>query len=79
MAPILAIMVRNDAVSNKMLDDSSAANEILEELSSKLKELMHYNGDNVLDFFISKYGEPPEVVTNTLRDIQNPYREMQEI
>jgi hypothetical protein len=40
---------------------------------------MHYNGDNVLDFFISKYGEPPEVVTNTLRDIQNPYREMQEI
>lgn len=52
LAPILAIMVRNDGVSNRMLDDSSAAQEILESLSDKLTKLMHYNGESMLDFFI---------------------------
>ena len=79
LAPILAIMVQNDAESNRMLDDSSAANKILDDLSNKLKDLMHYNDDNVLENFISKFGEPAEIVGKTLKDINNPYREMQEI
>ena len=36
LAPILAIMVRNDAESNKMLDDSSAAQELIDSLKEKL-------------------------------------------
>ena len=79
LAPILAIMVRNDAVSNRMLDDSSAAQEILESLSDKLNKLMHYNGENMLEHFVEQYGQPLKVVSDTLRDIGNPYREMQEI
>jgi inositol hexakisphosphate/diphosphoinositol-pentakisphosphate kinase len=56
LAPILAIMVQNDPVSNRMLDDSSAALGILESLSDKLNSLMHYNGENMLDHFIEQYG-----------------------
>jgi inositol hexakisphosphate/diphosphoinositol-pentakisphosphate kinase len=79
LAPILAIMVQNDPVSNRMLDDSSAALGILESLSEKLNSLMHYNGENMLDHFVEQYGEPLNVVKDTLRDIGNPYRMMCEI
>lgn len=59
-----------------MLDDSSDAHNILCELSAKITELMHYDGEDFLAYFISLYGEPLKVVSDTLRDIQNPYREM---
>jgi len=62
-----------------MLDDSSAALGILESLSEKLNSLMHYNGENMLDHFVEQYGEPLNVVKDTLRDIGNPYCMMCEI
>ena len=58
LAPILAIMVNNDAVTNRMLDDSSAAERLLEDMSSKLQQLLHYKGENLLDYFISQFGRP---------------------
>lgn len=62
LAPILAIMVQNDDSTNSMLDDSSKAQELLSDLSDKLKELLHYDNDDLLSYFIEKYGEPAEVV-----------------
>ena len=53
LAPILAIMVNNDAVTNRMLDDSSDADKLTEEMSFKLKKLLHYKGDDLLDHFVS--------------------------
>ena len=80
LAPILAIMVRNDAESNKMLDDSSAAQEVIDSLKGKLNELFHYDGEDMLGFFLSNFEDnPPNVVIDTLKDIKNPYRLMQTI
>ena len=45
LAPILAIMVTNDKKSNAMLDDSTAAASLLQDIKVKLSELMHYNAD----------------------------------
>ena len=78
LAPILAIMVRNDAESNRMLDDSSAAQEVIDSLKGKLNELFHYDGEDMLGFFRTNFEEnPPNIVIKTLRDIKNPYRLMQ--
>ena len=63
-----------------MLDDSSAAQEVIDSLKGKLNELMHYDGDDLLEFFINKFGEkPPNVVCDSLIEIKNPYKAMQEI
>lgn len=60
-----------------MLDDSSAAQVVIDLLKGKLNELMHYDGDDFLEFFIKKFGEKPSnVVCETLKDIKNPYKAM---
>ena len=80
LAPILAIMIRNDKVSNMMLDDSSAAQEVIDSLKGNLNEIMHYDGDDFLGFFIEKFGEKPtSVVCDSLAAVKNPYKAMQEI
>lgn len=46
LAPILAIMVKNDQRSNAMLDDSSLAREVLDDIKIKLSELIHFNSED---------------------------------
>ena len=41
LAPVLAIMVRNDDSVQNMLNDSSEADHLLKEVKEKLKELFH--------------------------------------
>lgn len=80
LAPILAIMVRNDEESNKMLDDSSKAQEELNVIKQKINELMHYNpektGETLIDYFSRLYEEPAKVVHEVLSDIKNPLKRM---
>ena len=59
LAPILAIMVRNDKTSKKMLDDSSLAKEYLEDIKGRLYDFMHYKGDDMKEEFVRRFKEQP--------------------
>ena len=64
LAPILAIMVRNDKNSKKMLDDSSAAKDNLENIKGRLYDFIHYKGDDMNEEFVRRFKEqPPEVLS----------------
>jgi hypothetical protein len=52
LAPILAVMVRSDAVANEMLDDNSKAATTLGEIKVKLSALMHTDSDNLNQRFL---------------------------
>ena len=58
LAPILAIMIRNDKDSKKMLDDRGGQ-ESLNEIKSKLDSFLHYEGENLTEEFIRRYEETP--------------------
>ena len=59
LAPILAIMVRNDKASKKMLDDSSDAKDSLNEIKGELSDFMHYKGEDMTEEFIRRWQETP--------------------
>jgi len=84
LAPILAIMVANDKKSNAMLDDSTAAAALLQDIKVKLSELMHFNADEheygIEQFFLELFKEKaPKAVMNTLQSIKNPFKMLQRI
>ena len=63
LAPILAIMVINDKSTKRMLDDSTPAQEILDQIKIKLNKFMHYDGDDLAEEFQRRFKEsPPELV-----------------
>lgn len=46
-----------------MLDDSTPAQEILDQIKIKLNKFMHYDGDDLADEFQRRFKEsPPELV-----------------
>lgn len=67
LAPILASMVRNDEKSKALLDDSSRAQPLMNEIHTKLETLMHYDsekeGRSLNEEFFRVHGErPPKVI-----------------
>ena len=46
-----------------MLDDSTPAQEVLDQIKVKLQKLMHYDGDDLADEFRRRFEEsPPELI-----------------
>lgn len=52
LAPILAVMVRSDAIANGMLDDNSKAATTLGEIKVKLSALMHTDTEDLNQRFV---------------------------
>ena len=66
LAPILAILIRNDKVAWQMLDDSSASKEDLNEIKVKLDSFMHYQKNDMCAEFERRFKEkPPQVIIDT--------------
>ena len=56
-------MVINDKQTKRMLDDSTPAQEVLDQIKVKLQKLMHYDGDDLADEFRRRFEEsPPELI-----------------
>ena len=73
LAPILAIMVINDKQTKRMLDDSTPAQEVLDQIKVKLQKLMHYDGDDLADEFRRRFEEsPPELLEEIFDQIGHP-------
>ena len=73
LAPILAIMVINDKSTKKMLDDSTPAQEELDQIKVKLHNLLHYSGDDLNEEFLRRFEEtPPRVIQEIFDTIGNP-------
>lgn len=80
LAPILAIMVINDKSTKRMLDDSTPAQEILDQIKIKLNKLMHYDGEDLVDEFVRQFNQsPPELLIDIFEDIGNPIKTMRQI
>lgn len=80
LAPILAIMITKDKQAKKMVDDSSAAQEILGEIKEKLTDFMHYNGEDANEEFYRRFQErPPQIIVDILSKIKCPYTILKQI
>ena len=60
LAPVLAIMVRNDEAAQKMLNDSSEAEPILEKVKQQIEELFH-SEEPILQKFSTMFQEEPTI------------------
>ena len=73
----MAILIKNDKESSKMLDDSSDGKQKLDEIKEKLSDFMHYDGDDMTGEFLKRFGElPPQIVIDTFKSIGSPYRRL---
>ena len=79
LAPVLAIMVRNDEVVQKMLNDSQEAAKLLQNVKVELNDLFH-SKTTMYEKYIEMYKEePPERVKEFLTEIDIPIDKLKEI
>jgi inositol hexakisphosphate/diphosphoinositol-pentakisphosphate kinase len=80
LAPILAIMVRNDEHTNLMLDDISEATKSKEKIKEALEKLILTDTDDMNDTWMEILGEEPtEMEQKLLKEIGNPMRRIETI
>ena len=80
LAPILAIMIKADEYSNRLLDDSSAAEEDLNYIKSQLVEFMHTDAENLNEKYEEMFNEEPSPnIKSSLLMIGNPLKFMEKM
>ena len=63
-----------------MLDDSTPAQEALDEIKIKLHKLMHYDGNDMADEFRRMFNEsPPNLIEDIFSQLDNPMNRLKEI
>lgn len=79
LAPVLAIMVRNDEAVQGMLNDSEEASKLLSMVKEELHELFHSRGP-IYDKYMEMYKEePPKKVKDYLLQIGTPIAKLKQI
>lgn len=76
LAPVLAIMVRNDEAVQLMLNDSSEAEDLLSKVKVHLHELFH-SKSNILEKYLQMFKEQPSSKLKVFfEDIDVPFTKL---